>query len=79
MTTWKETTLPKCFGWPALRLDIDGHSAWIWRSSPHTTHEEWCYFIDEGRVTVTQGNMGSVKNAARAALLRQISQSRAYT
>ena len=72
--SWTPSVLKDCFGWPCLKCEHAGHTAQIWRSSPHTTSEEWIYRIDDRPLVIVRGNRGTAKTAAAAALRRVVRQ-----
>ena len=67
---WKHSTLPKCFGWPCLETEHNGHIIRIWQSSPITTSVQWMWNIDNGPPREVHGNKGTVKTVALAAARR---------
>lgn len=70
MSAWQNGTLPGCFGLPCQVLALGDHKARVWRSSPVTSDGGWWWSIDGKAPQSSNGNLGTAKMAAAAALRR---------
>ena len=67
---WEPSVLPGGFGHPCEQLRLGKRIARVWQASRITARGAWCWSIDSAPVSVTRGNKGSAKGAAKKALVR---------